>query len=205
VIRYADRRAAGRALVPPVGALGLSAPMVLALPRGGVPVGAALADALAIPLDVVIARKVGAPGRPELGVGAVAEGGIVVLDHDVDPALVDAQVEAVARRVEQYRGGRPLAVAGHDAVVVDDGIATGVTAEAALRAVRAAGARTVTLAAPVGAPAALERLAPFADHFVCPVRPTAFAAVGQFYDDFDQTSETEVQELLHARHGSQPG
>jgi predicted phosphoribosyltransferase len=131
-----------------------------------------------------------------------------VLDRDVARALgatddeLDAsaaeQAEEVARRAERYRGDRTLdvVVAGLDAVVVDDGIATGVTAEAALRAVRAAGARSVVLAAPVGSPRSLARLAAFADHVVCPVRPEGFAAVGQFYDDFEQTSDDEVLRLL---------
>jgi putative phosphoribosyl transferase len=205
---FADRRDAGerlaaalRDIVPPG-----DGTIVLAIPRGGVEVGAVVARALRAPLDVVIPRKVGAPGNPELGLGAVAEG-IEVLDAGlietlgVDAAYVRrevaAQQEEIARRTEVYRHGRPAPdVAGKVAVVVDDGVATGGTAVAALRWARARGASWVVLAVPVAPAETVQRLRPEADEVVVLVAPAHFFAVGQWFGDFPQVSDRRVVELL---------
>ena len=206
-MRFRDRADAGARLAGPVAALGLTDPVVLALPRGGVPVAYAVAAALGAPLEVFVARKVGAPGHPEYGIGAVAEGGGVVanaaalrslrLAEDEFAELADDARMELDRRVRRYRGGRPLPeVRGRDVVLVDDGLATGVTAEAALRALRAQAPRRLVLAVPVCAPATARRLVPPADAVVYVLAPETFTAVGRWYDDFDQTRDEEVLELL---------
>ncbi len=170
-----------------------------------------VADALPAPLDVVIPRKLGAPGNPELGVGAVAEG-VEVLDErlvrvlGVDQHYLDeeiaAQQEEIARRSAAYRQGRgPVDLRGKVAVVVDDGVATGGTAVAALRWARAKGAGRVVLAVPVAPPDAVERLGKEADEVVVLATPEPFYAVGQWYQDFPQISDQEVVELLSSRAG----
>lgn len=204
--RFRDRRAAGRLLAEAVASLRLSDPMVLGLPRGGVPVAFEVAQALGAPLDVFVARKLGAPMQRELGIGAIAEGGQRVVDMSIVRALAIREVtideieaverEELRRRVERYRGGRPLpALAEHDVVLVDDGLATGVTAEAALLALQALGARRLVLAVPVGAPETVARLGQLAE-VVALHQPERFQAVGLWYDDFTQTSDEEVDELL---------
>lgn len=206
---YQDRRAAGRVLAGLLAGEGAPPPVVLALPRGGVPVAAVVADALHAPLDVLVVRKIGAPGRPELGLGAVAEDGEPVWDDAglrvlrLVPAdlagTAAAEGAEVRRRVERYRRGAPaVPVTGRTALVVDDGVATGGTALAALRLVRRRAPARVVLAVPVGAPAALARLQPHADELVCPLAPDVFRAVGAWYADFDQTSDEEVEALLTA-------
>lgn len=209
--RFTDRTDAGRRLAEAVVAFGLEpgpdAPTVVALPRGGVPVGFQVAAALKAPLDVLVARKVGAPGRPEVGVGAVAEGGVRIVDASmaahfgVDRANFDrlalVATAELERRRRVYRRDRPIPdLRGRTVVVVDDGIATGVTAAAALLAVRDRGAGRVVLAAPVGAPASVQRLRLVADDVVCPILPTELVAVGAWYDDFTQTTDDEVLALL---------
>jgi putative phosphoribosyl transferase len=203
--RFRDRADAGRQLadrLPP----DLEDPVVLALPRGGVPVAAPVAARLAAPLDVLVARKIGAPGHEELGIGAVAEGGPVVgsdliralrvTDADFERLTARAR-EEVARRVDRYRGGRPLpTVRGRDVVLVDDGLATGVTAEAALLALRLAEPRRLLLAVPVGARDTARRLVPPADEVVSVLTPHDLIAVGAWYRDFRQTTDDEVLELL---------
>jgi putative phosphoribosyl transferase len=204
---FRDRTEGGRRLAEEVAARPLHDPVVLALPRGGVPVGVEVARRLAAPLDVIVARKVGAPTQPELGIGAIAEGGPVVVDDatlrmiGVARADFDARAEAergeLDRRVRRYRGDRPLTeVRGRDVVLVDDGLATGVTAEAALLALRARGPRRLLLAAPVAAGDTVERLATVADDVVVVATPSPFQAVGRWYDVFDQTSDDEVVALL---------
>lgn len=205
-MRFRDRRDAGRQLAAALAGLGLHDPVVLALPRGGVPVAAEVAGALGAPLDVLVARKVGAPGHREYGIGAIAEGGVAVADESALRALgvTAAQYQELAaaeqaeldRRVRRYRADRPLpALAGRDVVLVDDGLATGMTAEAALRSIRDRASGRVVLAVPVGAPEAVDRLAGVAE-VVCLARPDDFRAVGRWYERFDQTADEEVLALL---------
>ena len=198
-MRFRDRHDAGVRLADAVAALDLRAPLVLAMPRGGVPVAAPVAARLGAPLDVVVACKIGAPGHAELGIGAAAEDGIVVWTGASDTeGMLRAQAE-VDRRVARYRGGRPRpSTRGRDVVVVDDGLATGVSAEAALRWTRLDDPDRTVLAVPVGASDTVRRLtAPgLADEVVCLLQPAGFGAVGAWYDDFSQTSDAEVDELL---------
>jgi putative phosphoribosyl transferase len=211
-VMYADRRSAGRALGERLGTEALPRPLVMALPRGGVPVGAEVATALHAPLDVVVARKIGAPGHPEYGIGAVTADGPPVFDRRALSALdiqeedlaaaVEAQRREARRRLELYRGARPdPPVEGSSVVVVDDGLATGVTARAALRSLRELHPARLVLAAPVGAPAAARALAEEADDVVCLATPPDFVAVGAWYDDFDQLTDDEVCALLSAASG----
>jgi putative phosphoribosyl transferase len=206
-MRFHDRSDAGRVLAGAVSGLDLRDPVVLALPRGGVPVGYEVARALGAPLDVFVARKVGAPRHPEYGIGAIAEGDGVVADRgalssfgltpDHWEQLVARERDELARRVQRYRPGGDLpSVAGRDVVLVDDGLATGVTAEAALRSLRALGPRRLVLAVPVCPPDTAQRMRSFADDVVCISAPESFRAVGQWYEDFRQTSDQEVLELL---------
>jgi putative phosphoribosyl transferase len=181
--------------------------VVLGLPRGGVPVAFEVARALQVPLDVIVVRKLGVPFQPELAMGAVGEGGLLVVNERVvcGAHISEAELTETARRaraeVEQrarrFRGDRPaMSLAGRIAVVVDDGIATGSTARAACRIARAQGAARVVLAAPVCAPDSAAGLRSDADELVCLEYPRWFVAVGQFYEDFRQTSDAQVTELL---------
>jgi predicted phosphoribosyltransferase len=215
---FRDRRDAGRQLarllvqrLAPAASIATPAaqgdPVVLGLPRGGVVVAAEVAQTLQAPLDVLVVRKLGVPGQPELAMGAIAEGGIRVQHHDVlssvgagsaDLAAAEARELPVLReRVEALRGGRPpLSVHGRHAIVVDDGIATGSTARAACLAVRAAGARRVVLAAPVAPRTAARELGDVADDVVVLAMPEPFLAVGHHYGRFDQVSDAEVARIL---------
>lgn len=204
---FADRRDAGQRLGQILRDSPLTDPVVVALPRGGVPVGFEVAAALQAPLDVLIARKIGAPSQPELGVGAIAEGGVTVFDEQTLRALrltagdMEATIERetleLRRRVRRYRGGAaPLELAQRSVIVVDDGLATGVTARAALRSVRQHHPARVLLAVPVGPPGAESFMLPDADAVVLAEAPPNLAAVGQWYDDFTQTSDDEVERLL---------
>jgi len=204
---FTDRADAGRQLAARLEGLKGQDVIVLALPRGGVPVGAEVARALDSPLDVIGVRKLGAPMQPELGVGAIAEGGVRVLDRSIlarlrlDEAAID-QVEMreraeLQRRLERYRGERDMPeLSGRTVVVVDDGLATGGTARAACRAVRQAGPGTTILAVPVAAASSLETLRDEADEVVCVQAPEDFVAVGRWYEHFDQTTDDEVVALL---------
>jgi putative phosphoribosyl transferase len=207
---FRDRRDAGRALAEELASYrttdGL---LVLGLPRGGVPVGWEVAAALRAPLDVFLVRKLGVPRWTELAMGALAGGGVVVMNKNVVSSLhvTDEQVRAVIdsetveleRRERVYRGGRPVAdPRGRTVILVDDGIATGASMLAAVRALRALGPRSVVVAVPVGPASACEELAREADEVVCATMPAAFEAVGQAYADFRQVTDDEVRELLAA-------
>lgn len=207
---FEDRRDAGRLLAAELLPLAGEAPIVMALPRGGVPVAHEIARALGAPLDVLLVRKVGAPGHPEFGIGAVAEGGVRVLDEAAVEAmrLTVAELDAVVRKarqeleakIDRYRPVRPaVAINGRTVIVVDDGLATGGTASAALRAVRARGAGKVILAVPVGAREVVDRLEADADQVVCLRTPSPMHAVGLWYRDFAQVPDSHVAMLLAAR------
>jgi len=209
--RFADRAVAGRELGRLVAAAGLADPLVLGLARGGVPVGAEVARALGAPLEVFVVRKIGAPGRPELGVGAIAEGGEPVFDADLlgqlrlTPDLLAGTLEReraeLARRVRHYRGDQALALAGRQVVLVDDGLATGGSARAALRALRARGVERLLFGVPVGPPSTLAALRTEADVVVAVITPERLSSVGEWYDDFGQVSDETVLALLAGLRG----
>jgi putative phosphoribosyl transferase len=205
---YVDRADAGRALANSLAHL-RAAPdaIVLGLPRGGVPVAYEVARALDLPLDVLVVRKLGLPQQPELAMGAIASGGALVVNDEVvhylggrhdafDAVRAHEQVE-LERRERDYRGARPpLEATGRTAILVDDGLATGATMEAAVRALKSLGARRVVVAVPVASQEALERIEALADEVVCLAAPPFFSAVGQWYADFGQTEDAEVRDLL---------
>ncbi|HUK72467.1 MAG TPA: phosphoribosyltransferase family protein [Streptosporangiaceae bacterium] len=212
---FDDRRVAGRSLAAalrrrfaaPDGRLTLERPVVLALPRGGVAVAFEVARDLGVPLDVLVTRKIGHPDQPELGVGALAEGGAPVYDDGMlrefglkkeDLADVVARERAeLARRVEVYRDGKPPPdVRGRSVILVDDGLATGVTARAALRALRAARPARTLLAVPVGSPGSAAALSAEADDVVALALPRGFRAVGEWYASFGQLTDDDVLRLL---------
>ena len=203
---FEDRRDAGHRLAEALAGLRGTDAVVLGIPRGGVIVADVVASELSLPLDVVVPRKIGAPGNPELGLGAVAPG-VRVLDRKmidrlrVPEAYLDAEVAAqereIARRLERYRAGRPgLDVSGRVAVVVDDGVATGGTAIAALRWAKAADAARVVLAVPVAPFSTIERLRGEADEVIALETPEPFYAVGEWYRRFTQTTDDEVVTAL---------
>ena len=207
---YADRRQAGVALAARLAHLaGRRDVVVLALPRGGVPVAYEVARALDAPLDVFLVRKLGLPGHPELAMGAIASGGVRVLNDDVVSwyRIPDAAIERVAReeqvelerRERAYRDGRPpLELRDRVVLLIDDGLATGSTMRAAVQAVRAHRPVRVIVAVPVGAPDTCREFVDVADEIVCAREPDRFVAVGQWYDDFSQTPDEEVHDLLRA-------
>ncbi|MCP2330492.1 phosphoribosyltransferase [Actinoalloteichus caeruleus] len=208
---FTDRTDAGQRLAHRLTPLADQDVVVLGLPRGGVPVAHQVAAHLHRPLDVVVVRKLGVPGQPELGMGAVGEDGVrVINDHIRRRAGVDAthlaEVERRERaqvdsRAARFRGDRPRTpLTGRTAILVDDGIATGSTARAAAQVVRAHGARRVILAVPVAPPEAVDALRDEVDDLICLETPSMFLAVGQAYAHFDQTSDAEVVDLLSRDH-----
>jgi putative phosphoribosyl transferase len=208
-VMFKDRKEAGRKLAARLLRYQDQQPIVLALPRGGVPVAYEVAVALNAPLDIIVVRKLGAPGQPELGIGAVVDGDYPqsVLNEDVVRMLnvsdeylareVAQELQEIRRRQARYRGGRAsAALVGRTVIVVDDGIATGATVRAALRGVRRARPKRLVLAVPVAPPETVESLQCEVDDLVCLQTPTYFHAVGQFYDDFRQTTDEDVIALL---------
>ncbi|MEB3370898.1 phosphoribosyltransferase [Saccharopolyspora mangrovi] len=202
---YADRAHAGQVLAGHLHGVDLPEPVVFGLARGGVPVAAEVARALEAPLRVCVARKIGAPGQPELALGAVTAHGPPGYDHDLvrafgvsdeDLAAACERERAEAARRERLYHGEPVQLAGRDVVLVDDGLATGATARAALRALAQAGPRHLVLAVPVGSPESVRALRGEADVVVCVLQPVGFAAVGQWYRDFAATSDEEINDLL---------
>jgi len=207
-MQFHDRSDAGRQLATLLTAYAHRGDVtVLALPRGGVPVAYEVASALHAPLDVFLVRKLGVPGHSELAMGAIASGGVRVLSDDIITQLgiPQAAVEEVTarerieldRRDRMYRGGRqPADLEGRTVILVDDGLATGATMEAAILAARQAKPARIVVAAPVGAPDTCQRLSAVADEVDCVAMPDPFQAVGLWYQRFDQTSDEEVIELL---------
>ena len=207
-----DRFDAGRRLARALDAERRPSLVVLGLPRGGVPVAAEVARALDAPLDVLVVRKLGVPQHRELAMGAIGEGGVRVVDHEVvqslgvperELAAVErAESEVLALRATSYRQVLPARdLAGHPVVIVDDGMATGSTARAACEVARARGASHVVVATPVASSSAVRAVAAVADDVVTLSVPPSFRAVGEFYDDFSPTTDTDVLALLHAEAG----
>jgi predicted phosphoribosyltransferase len=208
MIRFRNRSEAGRLLAEKLAAYANRPDViVLALPRGGVPVAYEVARALEAPLDVFLVRKLGVPGHEEFAFGAIATGGVRVLNEDVVRALgiPPDMIEAIAaheqqeleRRERLYRGDRPAPdVRGRTVIVVDDGLATGATMLAAVKALRSRGAGRIVVAVPIASPETCDQLAEKVDDIVCAVTPEPFYGVGLWYEDFSQTTDDEVRELL---------
>ena len=204
---FADRRDAGVRLADVLTGQAAAKPVVVGLPRGGVPVAAEVASRLGAPLDIVVVRKLGCPWQPELGIGALAEGRVRVLNQvlidelriggrDLDAVIAREQAE-VDRRVRRYRGERvPIPVDGRTVILIDDGLATGYTARAAIESMRRRGAPRVILAVPVASEESASALRESADDVVVLSTPPWFFAIGEFYEDFSQTSDEDVIALL---------
>lgn len=208
-MRFRDRTAAGEALAARLTALAPRHPVVLALPRGGVPVALPVARALGAPLDLILVRKIGCPGNPELAAGAVVDGPapetvfnadvlrmIGAAEADFTPAVGAKLAEIAARRDRWLSGRAPVDVTGATAIVVDDGIATGASMKAALRALRRRGPAAIWLAVPVAPAEALADFAALAERVICLHAPTDFVAVGAHYDRFDQVADEAVTRML---------
>jgi len=210
--RFADRREAGRVLARMLEGVSTDPdPVVLALPRGGVPVAREVAAHLGAPLEAFVVRKLGVPGHEELALGAVASGGALVLNQDVVrsldlstdviEAVADRERQELARREREYRGDRPMPdVTGRCVILVDDGLATGASMRAAVAAARRLEPARLIVAVPVGAPSTCDELRREVDEVVCAITPSPFHAVGVWYDQFDQTTDDEVRALLADAH-----
>ena len=206
-LRFRDRADAGRQLALELRDLAKEHPLVLALPRGGVPVAVEVARALGAQLDVWVVRKIGVPWQPELGIGAIAEGGAVFISRElIEPVgltglelatVTESKRKELAERVRKFRGDHPRpAVQGRTVILVDDGIATGGTVHAALLAIREQAPKKVILAVPVAAPETLSELGREVDRVVCLMTPTHLRAIGLWYEDFTQVLDTEVVRAL---------
>ncbi|MDX2343470.1 MAG: phosphoribosyltransferase family protein [Acidimicrobiia bacterium] len=213
-MRYVDRADAGRQLAADVAAAlppaDRSRTLVLGVPRGGVVVASEIATRLALELDVVLARKIGAPHNPELAIGAVGEDGSPILDRrlmtrlgvseDYLESTVAAELRELQRRMRRYRGSRPSPlIEGRAVIVVDDGVATGATLRATLETTRRQNPAWLACAIPVGAPDSVARIARDVDAMVCPLQPRSFRAVGEWYESFTQTTDAEVMAALQGR------
>jgi putative phosphoribosyl transferase len=212
---FRDREDAGRRLAERLSRYREERPVVFALPRGGVPVGYEISRALGVSLEVFVARKLGAPGQPEFGIGAVAPGGVRILNEDVVRRLgipddyveriTERETAEVERRLRHFRGDRPEPeVRDRTVILVDDGLATGVTARAAVKALRRLEPRRLILAAPVCAAQTAGLLDPEVDELVCLEAPPDLGAIGFWYRDFSQTSDEEVIELLESARREEP-
>lgn len=206
---YRDRSDAGEALARALREIELDRPVVLALPRGGVPVALPVARALGAPLDLVLVRKIGVPGQEELAAGAIVDGppehlwlneplmrGLGLSRADLEPTITARRAELAERRRDWLQGRAPVDLAGRDAIVIDDGIATGATMRTALTALRERGPARVILAVPVAAADTLDELRPLADRIVCPLVPAHFHAVGLHYRNFGQVSGDAVRRAM---------
>lgn len=204
---FSDRTDAGKRLAATLMDFSGKDAVVLAIPRGGVVAGYEIAKTLDLPLDVIIAHKLGAPDNPEFAIGAITEDGSTVLDEKtivylgVSKGYIEEESERqkgeIERRLKVYRQGMaPRELKGKGVIVVDDGIATGSTMKAALLSVKNKGAKSITVAIPVGPPSTIEELKRLADRVICLYTPEYFGAIGEFYSDFSQTSDEEVIELL---------
>lgn len=206
--QFTNRREAGRLLAQEILKLGLENPVIMALPRGGVPLGYEVAQALRAPLDILMVRKIGAPGNEEYGIGALVDGASpqIIIDHNAARAAgaddvyiereVARQLAEIERRRTLYRTGPPIAVKDRVVVVVDDGIATGGTVHVALQALAQSGVRSIILAVAVAPASTLNMLSSKCDQIVCLLTPEPFFAVGAHYSDFSQTDDEEVVRLL---------
>jgi predicted phosphoribosyltransferase len=206
--KFNDRYQAGQVLANALSAYAnRSDVVILALPRGGVPVASEIAKALAVPLDVFIVRKLGVPGHEELAMGAIATGNVTVFNEDVlreipvskaaIERVIQAEQQELQRREKTYRGNRPFPILKNKIVIlVDDGIATGASMRAAIQAIKQNHPARLIMAVPVAAFATCKAMAALVDELVCPLRPQFFYAVGEWYDEFPQTSDEEVFKLL---------
>jgi len=204
---FTDRIEAGKLLASALADFAGENTIVLAIPRGGVVVGYEIAKALNLPLDVIIPHKIGAPNNPELAIGAMTEDGTIILENNLIKYLgvpedyikeeSELQKREIERRLKFYRQNAPYPnLRGYDVIIVDDGIATGSTMKAALASVKNRGAKTVTVAVPVGPPSTIKELKKQADRVVCLYTPEYFLAIGQFFKDFSQTTDEEVIQML---------
>jgi putative phosphoribosyl transferase len=204
---YADRRQAARQLSESLAGYEALRPLVLGIPRGGVVIADTIARELKTDLDIVLTRKLGAPGNPELAIGAVSESGRIHLQHEIAARVgadegyiereMNRQLEEIQARRERYRSVRPkVPLEGRTVLLVDDGVATGATMQASLWAARDEAPKEIVVAVPVGAQDAIEQLQRDADDVICPYVPPYFYAIGQFYEDFGQVEDREVMEIL---------